>query len=233
MIEYVVFVTGHYHWLLGPFLALHKKYFDVPLLFFTDRPIDANHKIIFKRDCKIYHEPVGKVVKNHLRQIDKPLVSLMLIDLLPKEQVNMKWLNILAQFMVDKPIARGNLFGYDGQLVHQEKLTSLGGLGIYKVSPFDQHIGLIGSTSLNPAIWNKEFLLEFIEDDWPLDRIEIPGHSKFKQQNKWYSIGTVPSIVQMSHLCYTAAPNLVRLSEMKDEDKHYVEPFIPKGYEID
>jgi hypothetical protein len=139
---------------------------------------------------------------------------------------------ILEQFMINNPdVARGNLSGYDGQIVHQEKLVDIDGLGIYKISKFDPHIGLIGSTSLNPALWNREFLLEFIEDDWPLDKIEIPGNIKFQNQSKWYSIGTVPSLLESSHLCYTSQQNVVRLSEVNDEDKHLIT--IPDGFEID
>lgn len=68
-----------------------------------------------------------------------------------------------------------------------------------------------------PAIWNKQFLLEFIEDNWQFDTIEMPGALKFSQENKnrWRSVGTYPAQWKSAHLIFTRDTNLVELTMLK------------------
>lgn len=93
MIEWIVFVTRHYHFLVKPFITLCDKYFDVPLTFFSDRPIpDLNprHKVmqVFPLDCALYREPCCNYIRKGLEQIQSPLISIQLIDQLLQDKVD-------------------------------------------------------------------------------------------------------------------------------------------------
>ena len=96
----------------------------------------------------------------------------------------------------------------------------------------DPHIGQIGATSLLPALWRRDFLLEFAEDDWTFDHIEL-AQDKFYRQTKWHSVGILPGPFVDGHVCYTASPNEARLSTIpNEEDQAFVAQFVPAGYQI-
>jgi hypothetical protein len=137
-------------------------------------------------------------------------------------------------------VARGNLFNeVQGQIKNQviedpeRLLKQYQDFQIIKLDPHNPHIGQIGTTSLMPAMWNKEFIMDFMEDDWQLDHIELPGQHKFIEQSKWYSIGTYPGLFQIAHLCYTSDPEMARLTQMKEEDREIVRPHIPKNFRVE
>lgn len=241
--EAVVFVTRQYHWLVKPLEAMVEKYMGIPLTFLSDRPIETKHRVIeaFPFDCKLYGEPVGAKVKAALAQIQAHNILFFFADFLPQKPVDMKGLDALSRFMeINGSVARANLWSdVQEQIKNQvtENISAL--LGIYeelmiiKLDQYNQHIGQIGSTSLMPALWSKAFLMEFIEDNWTLDNIELPGQKKFAEQSKWFSIGTHPGLLQIAHLCFTSDLNMVRLTQMKDEDKEIVIPHIPQHFRIE
>lgn len=231
--EIIAYVTGRYHWLVEPLLYLYKKYFDVPLTFFSDRPIEGCNAIeVFPRNMRIYQEPCGKLIKDALSRIDKPIVSITLMDMLPISMVDIGKFRILAKYMAEHAnVARGNLYAaVDSIAISSRDMLHEGdGFSIRKLSS-KQH-GQIGATSILPAIWRKDFLLEFIEDAWTFDAIELPGQHKFMAQDKWYSIAMLPGLYKCCHLCYTAHKNLVRLSTIPNmEDRAFVAQFVPEGF---
>jgi len=235
--EMIAFVTRHYHWLVEPVIYMFQKYFDIPLTFFSDRPI-LGHKVIevFPRDMHIYQEPCGKLIKAALREVDKLLVYILLLDELPISSMDLHRYHILETYMMEHTnVARANL-----KMCHENAVRDCGvllyeypELSIVRIPDTDLHIGQLGASSLNPALWRKDFLLEFIEDDWTFDAIEYPGQHKFMAQSKWHSIGTLPALMNYSHLCFTAQPRVVWLSSIPDdEDGAFVAQFVPEGHII-
>jgi hypothetical protein len=165
--------------------------------------------------------------------------------LLLQEKVNQSQIAIIENFMLRNPIiSRVNLDSSCQSQIHNNMLENPkdilyqeNDLSIVYISPFDKHIGLVGSTHLMPAIWNKEFLLEFIEDKWTWDATERPGCHKFEEQtrqnkNRWKSVATYPSQFILAHLLYTRDPNLVELRWVKEEDKQLVQPYIPSNLKV-
>jgi len=247
--EIVIPVSRHYHWLVRPALYLCRKYFNVPITFLSDRPKSDCHAIeAFPLDMRLYHHgqvpgDCGKRLKEALCQIEAPLVALILSDMLPIRSVDMAAFYVLEQFMLEHDdVARGNLYsGTTGLDVacevrrHGELLNRDPWLFILKI-PADNTsvISQMGSTSLLPALWRKDFLLEFIEDQWWLDEIELPGQYKFMAQDKWYSVTTLPSLMDVCHLHFTSRPEMVKLSEIKNEgDRQFVEQFVPWGFVVE
>jgi len=235
-VEFIIFVTGRFHWLKTAVTYFYGKYFDVPLTFFSDRPMDGVNAVeVFPRDMHIYNEPCGKRIKDALAQLDKPLVMFGYMDLLPIREVNLELVQVLANYMLDRGnIARGNLWAEIQERVRYYPIVfGQAGLSIHYISADDPHIAGIGSTHLIHALWSREFLLGFIEDGWTLAAVERDGPTKFRKQGHWTSIATYPGLVSLCHLCYTAAPNEVRLSTIEDaEDRAYVAQFVPGGYRI-
>lgn len=249
--EIVIPVTRHYHWLVEPALYLHEKYFDLPVTFLSDRPIPGAVAVeAFPRDMQLYHHGqgagnCGKLLKDALLQIDNPLVTITMSDMLPVSPVDMAAFEVLERYMLEHPgVARGNLYSGDpprrwefASLIkhHGELLFEDPRLSILKI-PADNHslIGQMGSTSLNPGLWRRDFLLEFVEDAWWLDSIELPGQYKFIAQDKWYSVATLPPLMDVCHLHYTSSPEMIKLSEIKnEEDRKFVERFVPEGFAIE
>ena len=234
--EFVIFVTGRYHWLLEPLLYFYEKYMPVPLTFFSDRPIEGCNAVeVFSKDMRIYHEPCGKLIKDALRNLKKPIVMFGYMDLLPIREVDLRLLGILEQYMAGNcHVARGNLWaGAQWQIQPFPVILEHPGFTIHKLPATGSGIGAVGSTTLLPALWRVDFLLDFIEDDWPLDRIESIGPTKFSQQSWWYSIATFPGLFDMCHLLLTASPYLARLSTIPNvQDRAYVAQFVPEGYEL-
>ena len=75
--------------------------------------------------------------------------------------------------------------------------------------------------------------MEFVEDEWALDAIEIPGQYKFADQGKWFSVCTTPSLLEVCHLCYTRDKNVVELTSVKDEkDRELISKYIPYGFRV-
>lgn len=136
----------------------------------------------------------------------------------------------------DKNAARGNLWAPADNIVKSSKEIVQEGkdYSIRMLSSTDPHIGQIGSTSLLPALWRTDFLLEFIEDDWTFDAIELPGQHKFIAQSKWHSVGILPGLFESCHLCYTADKSVVKLSTILNaEDRAYTAQFVPGGFRIE
>ncbi len=244
-IEWIVFVTRHYHFLVEPFIKLCDKYFDVPLTFFSDRPIaniDKRHKVleVFPFDCALYREPCCNYIRKGLEQIQSPIISIQLIDQLLQASVDKSQISILEKFMLHNNIARGNVCsGFDSHIMSDGSniLHREGEASIVYVSPSNQHISTIGATNLLPALWNKQFLLEFMEDHWSFDVIEMPGTVKFAKQtkegtNKWISVGIVPAPWRTAHLIYTRDTNLVELTMLNQEDRQLVQPHIPSTLRV-
>ncbi len=237
-VEMIPFVTRHYHWLVKPLLYMYGKYFDVPFTFFSDRPINGYNVIeAFPRDMYIYKKPCGSLIKDALRQIDKPIVAIILVDEFPIHSVDMDKFQLLVQYMIDDTrVARGNLStSPQWHIQHcNDVLCTYPELSIVKIPSDHPHIGQIGSSSLNsPSLWRRDFLLEFIQDDWQFDNIEVPGCNIFAEQNKWYSIGTISAIVDVCALCYTRDPTEVWLSHIPcAEDREYISRFVPEGFKI-
>jgi hypothetical protein len=236
-----------------PDMYFYHKYFDVPVTFLSDRPIPGCKFIeAFPRDIVLYKNEtrlgVGKMIKDALCKIDSRFVIIMMTDIFPVRPVDIDAVTLLAQYMVEHPnVARGNLFSGFDEYGGSGNAAFLRNLALQSIpittSPLDirtipsdntSNVGPIGSTHLGPALWNKDFLLEFIEDDWYLDTIEFPGQRKFQRQRKWYSIVTIPPLMDIGHLCITAAPRLVRLSTIEDkEDRDVIARFIPEGFEVE
>jgi len=261
-VEWVVPVTRHYHWLIKPMIMLCKKYLDIPITFWSDRPIpdlDRKHKAmeIFRLDSAIYRESVGDLIKNALNQIEKPIVAIILIDMLPQNMVDLNRLELLKCFMLEYPIARGNLHfarNYEDQFKKyintytSDVLVRINNFYISKISCYHELLSQIGSTSLLPALWNRKFLLEFIEDHWSFDKLELPGQYKFMghkhdhncpygsyvewDRKNWFSVCTYPALYDNAHLCFTRAQDLVEIKNLKKEDKEYVMPYVPEELRI-
>lgn len=230
-IEFIISSTGRYLWLLKPLLYLYEKYMPVPLLFFLDRPVEGVNSVeVFLRNMDAYHEPCGMLIKAALQKVDKPIIMLGYMDFLPARKVDLGFLEVLAQYMIeDSRVARGNIWAGAENIIKssQEILCEGDGFSIRKLSSKDH--GQIGATSLLPALWRKDFLLEFIEDNWTMDALELPGQYKFMAQSKWYSVGMLPGVFDDCHLCYTADRSEVRLSTIKNgEDRAFVAQFIPE-----
>lgn len=235
--EFIIFVTGKYHWLIQPLLYFYKKYMPVPLTFFSDRLIDGQNVIeVFPKDMRVYWEPCGKLIKDALKKVNKPIVVFGYMDLLPIRPVDLRLLGIFEQFMIrNKTAARGNLWaGADKGVQSCRDYVQAGtGYSIRRLPKEDPEIASIGTTSLLPAIWRTDFLLDFIEDDWSLDAIESKGPAKFIYQSKWYSVAMLPGLFDPCHLCYTADQSEVRLSTIPDaEDRAFVSQFVPIGSRI-
>ena len=231
--EFVILVTGRYHWLVKPLLYFYEKYMPVPLTFFSDRPIEGCNAIeVFPHGIEIYREPCGRLVKDALQKLDKPLLMFGYMDMLPKTEVYLQFLAILERYMLDHAnVARCNLWAdAQWQIRDFPVIAEYPGLSIHKLPGNDPGLGSIGSTHLAHALWSKDFLVEFIEDQWTFDMIESKGPEKFCRQQRWYSIGTFPGLVNICHLCFTADQNEVRLSTIPDvRDREYVSRFIPEG----
>jgi len=233
--EFIISGTGRYLWLLEPLLYMYGKYMPVPLLFFLDRPMEGINAVeVFLRNMRAYHEPCGGLIKDALQTVNKPVVMLGYMDFLPSRKVDLGILAGLEQYMIkDHRVVRGNIWaGADNTVKSSKELLHEGeGFSIWKLS--DKDHGQIGSTSLLPALWRKDFLLEFIEDNWTMDAIEFPGQKKFAAQNEWYSVGILPGVFHSCHLCYTADRREVRLSTIQnEEDRAFVAQFIPEGSRI-
>jgi len=236
--EFIILVTGRYHWLIPALAYFHGKYMPVPLTLFSDRLVEGFNAIeVFPLDMHIYQEPCGKLIKDALQRIDKPVVMFGYMDLLPSRKVDLRLLEVLEQYMMDDShAARGNLWApADNSVKSSNDILREGdGFSIRKLPSTDQHIGQIGSSSLLPALWRKDFLLEFIEDGWTFDAIEYPGQHKFMAQNKWYSVAMLPGLVETCHMCYTSDKRIVRLSTiLNEEDRAYVSQFVPEWAIID
>jgi len=237
--QFIIYVTRHYHWLVEPVAYFYKKYLDVPLLFFSDRPIPGHDaKVIFPLDFPLYETSCGHMVKEALRQVQKPLVTIGMMDLLPCAPVNMDWLATLEWHMArDENVARGNLWSGAQWTIQNAKGKIIFGDDLFEIKvldPLDPDVGQIAATSLMPALWRRDFLLDFIEDDWFLDSIELPGQTKFAEQNHWYSVGTFPGLVDYCHMCYTSDKKIVRTSTIPDaEDRAFVEALVPQEFNIE
>lgn len=230
--EFIISGTGRYHWLLKPLLYLYGKYMPVPLLFFSDRLTEGiNAVVVFSPYMRAYHEPCGKLIKDALQRLDKSIVMLGFMDFLPIKKVDLRLLEVLEQYMIrDCCVARGNIWAPADKTVMSSKELLCEGEGFSILKLSSKIHGQIGATSLLPALWRRDFLLEFVEDDWTLDAIELPGQYKFMAQSKWYSVGILPGLFYECHLCYTADRNEVRLSTIKNkEDRAYVAQFVPEG----
>jgi len=253
LFEVVIPVTRHFHWMDEADVYFYRKYFDVPVTFLSDRPMPGYRFIeTFPKDAVLYKNKkklgIGRMIKNALRRIDSRFIIIMMTDIFPVNPVDIDAVTVLAQYMIEHPdVARGNLFSgfceYGGDknaafldgLVTQSVPITTTPLDIRRIPP-DNHsnMGPIGSTHMGPALWSKEFLLEFIEDAWYLDTLEYPGQKKFIEQNKWRSIITVPALMDIGHLCITAAPRLVRLSTIEnEEDRAFIAQFVPKGFDVE
>lgn len=254
LFEVIIPVSRHFHWMDEADVHFYRKYFDVPVTFLSDRPMPGYRFIeAFPRDVVLYKSDkdlgIGRMIKDALRKLESPLVIIMMTDIFPVRPVDVGAVTLLAEYMLDHPdIARGNLFsGFDeyGGTGNSAFLRGLATQSIPQITssplnirriPSDNcsNVGPIGSTHLGPALWSKDFLLEFIEDDWYLDTIEYPGQRKFMKQKKWYSIITLPPLMDIAHLCITAAPRLVRLSTIKNEkDRAFVARFVPEGFDVE
>lgn len=235
--EFIILVTGSYHWLVPPLLHFYEKYMPVPLTFFSDRPISGCNAIeVFPRDMRIYKEECGKRIKDALLDVRNEIVMFGYMDILPILPVDLRLLEVLAQFMEDHAlIARGNLWAEADHVCSAGELVVHGeGYEIRKLPRDDPQIGQIGCTSLLPALWRKDFLLDFIEDRWTFDTIEYPGQRKFERQRKWFSVALLPGLFTSCHLMYTGAPNVARLSTIPDpEDRAFVAQFVPSGYRVE
>jgi len=235
--EFVILVTERFHWLVKPLLYFYDKYMPVPLTFFSDRLIEGANAIeVFPLDMHIYQEPCGKLIKDALRKLDKPVVMFGYMDLLPVRTVDLHLLGILEKYMLeDKNAARGNLWApADNAVKSSKEIVQEGeGYSIRRLSSADPNIGQIGASSLLPALWRTDFLLEFIEDGWTFDAVELPGQYKFMAQRKWHSVGMLPGLFDSCHLCYTADKSIVKLSTLADEeDRAFVAQFVPEGRRI-
>jgi len=238
--EAVVFVTRQYHWLVKPLEVMVEKYLNIPLTYLSDRPIETKHKVIeaFPLDCKLYAEPVGAKVKAALSQITAPNLLFFFADFIPQEPVDMEKLNALSDFMVENPnVARANLWNAVQEQIKSHCAESTDRLmetvGEMKIIKIATSMGQIGSTSLMPAIWSKQFIIEFMGDDWQLDHIEVPGQKRFEEQSKWFSIGTHPGLLQIAHLCYTRDLKKVHLTQLKEEDRPIFRAHIPPDFSVE
>lgn len=230
---FIIFVTGKYHWLMEPLIYLHEKYMPVPLIFFSDRPVPGQDTIVmFSHDSALYKGPCWAKIKDGLREVGKPLVYFGYMDILPKHRVRLDLLDIFEQYMLkDQRAARGNLWSEGNNVVLPHPIVEEGeGYSIRTLPKNDPHVGQLGSTSLLPALWSTEFILEFADDSWTLDAMERYGQDKFIAQDKWHSVSMVPGLMDTFHLCYTATPNEVRLSTILNaEDRAYVSRYVPQG----
>jgi hypothetical protein len=233
-VAYIILVTGRFHWLLEPLTYFYEKYMPVPLLFFSDRPIDGhNYKQVFPHNMAIYNEPCGQIVKRALRELGEHFVVFGYMDIWPVNPVNLNYVAKLERYMRDNPcVSRGNLWSdVDNQVKTYGELVWTD--GAFSIVRLPKSIGGVGCSHLMPAIWSKDFLLEFIEDQWSFDAIELPGQYKFQRQEKWHTVGTIPSLFDICHLCYTADKTEARLSTIRNEqDRQYVRQFVPKEYTI-
>jgi hypothetical protein len=250
--ENIVLVTRHYHWLVEPVIYFHHKYFDLPITFLSDRPIPGNKVIeAFPYDMAIYkragEKEVGRLLKDAIRQVNKPLLAITLTDMLPIHPVDMEAFHVLESYMLGHPdVARGNLFSGNAEITPNRGDVARLTRDLGRVLQDDPRLSILTipantvsvisnlcCTTLVPAIWSKEFLLDFIEDDWGFDSIELPGKYKYKKQDRWHSILTLPALLDVAHLCYTGAPTMVKLSEIvDDEDREYVAQFVPDRFEV-
>jgi len=208
--------------------------FSIRKLPSTDQHIGQKAIEVFPLDMLLYHEPCGKLIKDALQRVDKQIIMLGLMDFLPIGKADLRSLEVPEQYMIgDCRVARGNIWAGADNIVKSsgELLYEEDGCSIMKLSSKDH--GQIGATSLLPALWRKDFLLEFIEDSWTFDALELPGQYKFMAQDKWYSIGMLPGVFDECHLCYTRDRYEVKLSTIKDEeDRTFVERYVPEGRRI-
>ncbi len=246
-VAWIVLVTRHYHWLVKPYIELWDRHVGLPLVFFSDRlmpDLPPHHKcmVAFPENRNIYLEPCGSEFKQALERVDAPLVTMLLPDIMPQGFIDHTRLNSLIRFMGSgEKVARGNLYdgGHDGIVngIAQEDPSAVlhdeNGMKIIRISPTNQHIGQLGSTSGMPALWSRKFLLEFVEDGWALDALELPGQHKFAKQGEWFSVCTTPSLLEVCHLCYTRDKRAVELTSVKDEkDRELISKYIPSGFRV-
>lgn len=232
---FIIPVTERFHWLVKPLLYFYDKYMPIPFVFFSDRPIEGANAIeVFPLNMRIYQESCGRRVKDALRKLGRLIVMFGYMDILPIRTVDLRLLGILEQYMLeDSCAARGNLWAPADNVVKSSDEIVQEGEG-YSIRMLSSKIhGQIGATSLLPALWRMDFLLEFIEDGWTFDAVELPGQYKFMAQSKWHSVGMLPGIFDSCHLCYTADRNEVRLSTIKnEEDRAFVAQFVPNWANI-
>lgn len=244
-VDWIVLVTRHYHWLVKPYTVLWGKYVGTPLTFFSDRPIDDlpdPHRCVvtFPFNHALYRQPSGREFKDGLRKINAPIVALLLIDEIPQNRMDHGKLSVLVDFMLrEGNIARGSLDRFADSIVQQIATSEPGsvrlddGIKIVRVRPDHKGIGQLGASSLKMAVWSRKFLLEFVEDGWTFDAIELPGQHKFiRQYPAWESVCPLPSLISVAHLCYTRAQDVVEAKWLKEEDRSVVVEAIPPNFKM-
>lgn len=202
-------------------MHLHKKYWGVPVTFLAEEQYLPNCEFVIPPHTvsTIEAGDFSDVLIWYLGQLNDKFIIIMLSDYLITKQVNTDTINVLLRYMNEHPnVLRcqiGNMFGIESSSSHTD---TIGDIRIFE--------GNFLPTSLTPAIWNRELLLEMMVSLTCPWGFEIKGRDKFDSMN-WRSIWPVPEPIDYINSIRGRVPDkMVTNQQLVTEIGHMIPPNV-------
>lgn len=168
--------SDQYSHLIPLFISLMKEYWpkqETIFLTYKYQKIDEeNFKTIsLGKQLKSWTDPL----REYFESIDDQLVALTLEDMIPITPVDIKKIEILKNWILNKKASKA--------IMHNH-------LNIYaEVSKENKDIMILNPNApyrctIHPSIWDREYLIEYLKPNRSLWDFEILGSQEMKQDNK-------------------------------------------------
>lgn len=253
--EYAVILptTQQYHWELIPFFELFNTYWNsrktVYVVSEQDPELHYANAEFMKIDKRYL---IDRLWKQHmfsgglrwaLKKLDDPFVVILLTDYWLIDSIRWDPLRAILSYMQeDNNILRVSLCRFAEQqfltsFAHQDRrrwfIMEGGhhGMLFFKCGETNQECFLL--MSLFPAIWNREHLIEILDDTlWDPWATEVEGHHRLLDEFKdWKSLIALPAVMNWMPAAATTGGE-VDLTRLPPGIGETVRPFIPAGFKV-
>jgi hypothetical protein len=229
LFEVFVPVSDEFHWELGPYFHFHDLRWGCPVTVLghsdpglgTFVPVRAG----IREDDWYFGMFSDGLIEFLKRDCREPLVVLMEPDYWLSRDANLKVLDLLAEYMLERPDVLRMHLSVNGNACDRLTLVEeWRGLTV-KGDPKGRSPEIF-PVSLTPGMWNRELWLQLLRPGWNPWETETKGHEVFLGMDV-KSLAVTDPPLEYWHAARTR-DRKVALSTMPPEDAAAVRPFVPK-----
>jgi hypothetical protein len=233
----------YYYCELGPFFVLWERYWP-------NQPVtvmaDGDPKLKF--EMLQYFDMPGRFRTNNMwimhqfssgirwyvqEQMDDDIFFMIQTDHWLTGPVNIEAMRTARAFMEANPeVVRVSLCGWP-ETSNIEPKEEWGGLEFWGCKD-DVQKACFALLSNQPALWNRNRLLEVWQDGWDGWACEIRGVDKMLAQYPNYrSLVARPVAMRWMHICYTRGDKYWRIGQLPEEARKLIWYWVPKDFRTD
>ncbi len=229
--------THEYNWCLKPFTYLFKKYWNGDLIYVTDRIIHLDNFECMQ--VPAYKEGIWnwriwftEGLYSVLDYFNENLFTILLLDHWLNKQVNIEYVNTLAEYMNNNnDVVRGNLTADTCVNIYGKYVETYRDLNIITVDKNSLDCSYGAGITFCPSIFNKTNLFKIMNRCWSFWELENVGTKEMLSRKNLITVGTEQTILSRVH-ALSHHNKIVTLTGLNEEDKAVIRELIPNEWSI-